>query len=165
MLFGKDIRHAPMTDLAPIIKEVVKSGRSVKIYPRGRSMLPMIKEGRDSVTLSKIPSDGIKKYDVILYMRNNGEYILHRVVNVGETYTCVGDARFVLERGIKEEQIIAVVTSFTKKGKDYTKNSVGYKIYYRLRHLSRPLRRVCFAALRRIKSFLKRHTRAGKVGK
>ena len=165
MLFGKDIRHAPMTELAPIIKEVVKSGRSVKIYPRGTSMLPMIKEGRDSVTLSKISSDGIKKYDLILSTRDNGEYILHRVVKAGETYTCVGDARFVLEHGINKEQIIAEVTAFTRKGKDYTKNSLGYKIYCRIWHFLRPLRRVYFAVLRRIKSFLKRHTRAGKVGK
>ena len=40
-------------------------------------MLPMLREGKDSVVLSKI-SEPLRKYDVVLYQRRNGQYVLIR---------------------------------------------------------------------------------------
>ena len=89
-------------------------------------MLPML----DSVELSKAPPK-LKKYDIPLYRRNNGQYVLHRIVDVGETYTCIGDAQFVKECGIRDEQIIAVVTSFNRDKRCYSVTSPVYRIYCR----------------------------------
>jgi len=38
-------------DMEPIIREVLDSGGEFELAPRGTSMLPLIKEGRDTVTL------------------------------------------------------------------------------------------------------------------
>ena len=42
-----------MEDLVPIIREVLETGSEFRLYPRGRSMLPTIVEGQDSVMLAK----------------------------------------------------------------------------------------------------------------
>ena len=57
-----------MDQLAPIIREQIASGKSVRISPKGVSMLPMIREGKDSVTLSPVP-EKLRKYDLPFYQR------------------------------------------------------------------------------------------------
>ncbi len=99
-------------------------------------MLPMLRQGIDSVELSKAPPK-LKKYDIPLYRRNNGQYVLHRIVDVGETYTCIGDAQFIKECGIRDDQIIAVVTSFNRGKRCYSVTSPVYRIYCRIWHYSR----------------------------
>ena len=124
--------------LMPLIRERIAAEQLVRIYPYGKSMLPMLCEGRDSVVLSKVQR--IKKYDIILYQRENGQYILHRVVKVGKTYTCIGDNQFATEPGLRHDQMIAVVTAFYRGEKKYTTKSLSYQIYCRLWCFSRPIR-------------------------
>lgn len=83
----------------------------------GNSMVPFLVGGRDTVYLSKLKGD-VKKGDVVLYRRDSGAYILHRVYKTDENkYTMVGDAQTQLERGIRKDQLIAVMTSALRKGK------------------------------------------------
>lgn len=104
-------------------------------------MSPMLRNGKDFVELSA-PPQKLKKYDLPLYQRDNGEYVMHRVVRTGKTYTCIGDNQFVLETGIRPDQIIAVVTAFTRKGKRYSVKNLSYRLYCRLWHFTRPLRKL-----------------------
>ena len=55
-------RKVDIQELAPLIKEVVDSGSQIRIYPSGKSMLPTIVDGRDSVMLTA-PTD-LKKMDI-----------------------------------------------------------------------------------------------------
>lgn len=132
-------RFVPFDELMPILSEQINAGCKVRFSPRGVSMLPMLRQGIDSVELSKAPPK-LKKYDIPLYRRNNGQYVLHRIVDVGETYTCIGDAQFVKECGIRDEQIIAVVTSFNRGKRCYSVTSPVYRIYCRIWHYSRFIR-------------------------
>lgn len=145
---GRISENATLDDLMPLIKERVDAGQSVRIYPYGISMLPMLREGIDSVVLSRV--ENLKKYDIILYQRTNGKYVLHRIVGVGETYTCIGDNQFVLEKGIEHEQVIAVCTSFTRGGKEHSVNEPFWRAYAVFWHYSRFPRRVLRAIKRRI---------------
>lgn len=115
-------------------------------------MLPMLRQGIDSVVLSPLP-EILKKYDLPLYRRDDGKYILHRIVKVGESYTCVGDNQFDLERGVRRDQMIAIVSGFYRGERYHSVSEPGYLIYCRLRHYSRPLRRVW----RRFKAWIKRN--------
>ncbi len=137
--------------MMPLIRERLGAGQSVRIYPRGTSMLPMLVEGRDSVVLSPLP-DKLKKYDLPLYQRMNGQFVLHRVVKVGKTYTCLGDNQFSLEEGLTHEQMIAVVSSFTRQGREYKVTDWSYRLYRCLWFRSRHIRRLWL----RGKSFAKR---------
>jgi hypothetical protein len=134
-------KRIDLDSLMPIIREQLEGGNSVTFSPRGVSMLPMLHQGRDTVTLSPIEGK-LKKYDLPLYKRDNGKYVLHRIVSVKDGITCVGDNQFAFERGLREDQMIAVVTSFNRNGKEISTNSTGYKLYCRFWHHTRLLRRI-----------------------
>lgn len=123
----------------PLIREKLDSGNSIRIFPRGTSMLPMLRQGIDSVVLSPLP-EKLNRFDLPLYQRTNGQYVLHRIVKCGQTYTCVGDNQFILEDGLQHGQMIAMVTCFYRGDRMIQTNSVGYRLYIRFWHLSRPVR-------------------------
>ena len=146
------IVHSHLDEMMPLIRECLAAGQSVKFSPRGVSMLPMIRQGRDSVSLSS-PPDKLRKYDIPLYQRKDGHYVLHRVVRVGKTYTCIGDNQFVFEKGIEHDQVIAVCTAITRDGKTTSIYSPGWRLYAAIWHYSRFPRRVVRAVWRRVKRF------------
>ena len=142
---------AQMAELIPLFRERLDAGQKVRFSPRGVSMLPMIRQGIDSVELSLLP-EKLKKYDLPLYQRDNGQYVLHRVVGVGENYTCIGDNQFALEQGVRHDQMIALVTAFYRGEHRFSCDCVSYRLYCFLWHRSRPLRhfyRRCIGWLRR----------------
>ena len=148
-------REFRLDDVMPLIKEKLASGHEVTFSPRGTSMLPFLKEGRDSITL-KAPPAKLKKYDIPLYQRKNGQYILHRVVRVGETYTCVGDNQFALEKGVEHSQIIGVCTTVQRNGKpNKSINSPLWRVYAVIWNYTRFPRHVFVAVLRRIKKIFR----------
>ena len=136
-----------MESLMPLIRESLEAGRSVRFSPSGVSMMPMLRQGKDSVVLSPV-SGRLKKYDLPLYQRDDGKYVLHRVVDASENYTCIGDNQFVPEQGIRQDQVIAVVSAFYRGDKLYGVNTIGYWLYCRIWHYSRPLRHFCRRCLR-----------------
>ena len=129
-----------MEELMPLIQESLSAGKSVRFSPKGTSMLPMLRQGIDCVVLSPI-SDKLKKYDLPLYQRENGKYVLHRIIRVGDTYTCIGDNQFQKEPGIRQDQLLALVTGFYRGENYHSVNEPAYRFYCRLWHHSRPLRR------------------------
>lgn len=131
-------RSTHLDEVMPLIREELQREKNVRIHPRGTSMLPMLREGVDSVVLSKIQEP--KKYDVILYQRRNGQYVLHRLVGVGEKYTFLGDNQFALEHGIDRDQMIAYVSSFYRGDREVSVKKASYKLYCRLWYGSRGIR-------------------------
>ena len=108
----------------------------------GVSMLPCIRPKRDMLHLAK-PRHHIKKYDVLLYKRKNGTYILHRVMEVkSDSYVLCGDNQWVLEHGITDEQVLGVLRGFYrgKKYIDCQKNHL-YHFYVKLWCFSLGIRR------------------------
>lgn len=119
----------PIEVLMPLMLEHLASGQSVAFSPQGESMLPMLRSGKDSVILSPAP-ERLKKYDVALYQRENGRYILHRVVKVeGDAYVMIGDHQLRFEGSVSHSQILAVVTAFYRNGKYHTVTEPGYRLY------------------------------------
>ena len=71
----------------------------------------------------------LKKSDIILYQRTNGDYVLHRIVNVKKGgFALCGDNQTAIEFPIYENQVIAVVSAIIRKGKIIEKNNITYKI-------------------------------------
>ena len=136
----------------PLIREALAAGKSVTFSPRGTSMLPMLCQGRDSVTLSPLP-EKLEKYDLVLYRRENGQYVLHRIVKTGQTFTCMGDNQFEEETGLRHDQMIGLVTAFYRGNRRITVTDPIYWIYCRIWQYSRPARHFW----RRGIGWLKRH--------
>ena len=106
----------------------------------GDSMAPLIRQDRDLVVIEK-PEGRLKKYDVALYKRDSGEYVLHRVVKVTDSgYVIRGDNRFSNEYGITDRHIIGVLTAVVRDGKEVSVTSPRYRAYVRLRCVSYPIR-------------------------
>lgn len=117
-----------IADYAAAIRELMDSGGEFTLYPRGTSMLPLIVQGRDSVTLVK--AEEFRAGDIAFYQRENGQYVLHRVIAAdGETYTVCGDNQLAPEYGVKPEQIIAKAAYITRKGSKITPRSLPYRLY------------------------------------
>lgn len=145
-------KNLRLKQLMPLIREQLSAGKTVRFSPRGVSMLPMLRQGRDKVVLSPV-TGRLKKYDLPLYQRDNGQYVLHRIVGVGETYTCIGDNQYEQEYGIRRDQIIAVATAFTREDRQIPVTDFAYQVYCRVWHWIRPVRRF----LGRLKRAMCRH--------
>ena len=98
----------------------------------GDSMMPLLREHRDLIIIER-PQGRLKKYDVPLYKRDSGQYVLHRILKVRETdYVICGDNRSSREYGITDRHIIGVLTGFVRDGKTYTVNDTKYRFYVHL---------------------------------
>ena len=149
-------KETQLSALLPIIQEKLDAGQNVTFSPRGVSMQPMLKQGRDRVTLSPVKGP-LKKYDLPLYRMDSGKFILHRIVAVGEHYICRGDNTYVDEIGIRQDQMIGVVSSFTRGNRSISVQSPLYRLYCRVWVAAYPLR--CF--VRRGMGFLRRRLKRG----
>jgi hypothetical protein len=118
-------------EIAPLIKDVVSSGRDVRLTVTGYSMYPLLRDKTDDVILGSF--EKISKYDVVLFERENGSYIFHRVIKVkGDVLTIAGDNETVKEYPVKTDRVIAVMKSFIRSGKEYPVSLLWYRLYARL---------------------------------
>lgn len=121
-----------METLAPIICEFLAEGKSVTVTARGNSMRPMLFDLRDRLTLSPCHLDKLNIGDVIFYRRDNGSYVVHRIVEKEDgNFTLMGDCQAYKERDIRPDQILARVTSFVRRGKKISCTDKGYLRYSR----------------------------------
>lgn len=122
----------------------------------GTSMYPLLKEKSDSVHLIKI-NRKLKKNDVILYKRNNGQYVLHRLVKIKNgNYVFCGDNQCQKEYGIKDQNIIAIMEGYYKKEKYCSINSFKYKIYILTVKVKRPFKWIIFFVKKVLKTIIGR---------
>ena len=70
----------------------IRSGRSVRIPVAGRSMEPFLKEGKDSIVLSALPTRyRFRKGDLLLF-EYGGQFIVHRLHRINsQTLYMKGD--------------------------------------------------------------------------
>ena len=73
------MQEIKLEEIEPTIRKIFAAGGDFTFYPKGTSMHPFVEQGRDKITLAPI-SDQVRKYEVILYKRKNGAFVLHRVV-------------------------------------------------------------------------------------
>ncbi|MCR4794057.1 MULTISPECIES: S24/S26 family peptidase [Ruminococcus] len=112
-------------------EQLEKNGKLIYTN-KGDSMMPLIKQDRDLVVIEPV-SGRLKKYDVPLYKRDSGQYVLHRILKVrDEDYVICGDNRCVKEYGITDRHIIGVLTGIVRKGKDVSVKSLKYRLYVHL---------------------------------
>lgn len=116
-----------MGKIESTIREIVGAGGVVRLTVTGQSMLPTLVEKRDSVLLTK--PDKVKKGDIVLYQRSNGDYVLHRIVKKKkDTFCLCGDNQTMIEYPIYPEQIFGVVSGIIRKGKTISTNNIRYRI-------------------------------------
>lgn len=136
--------------------EINRSGKL--IYTNvGDSMKPLIRQGKDLLIIEK--ADGrLKKYDVPLYRRDSGQYVLHRILKVRENdYIICGDNRWQKEYGITDRHIIGVLTAVVRNGNHaISVSSFRYMIYVHIWCDLFPLRALALRGYYYLKKRLKK---------
>ena len=114
----------------------------------GDSMRPLIRQDRDILIIEK-PQGRLKKYDVPLYRRDNGQYVLHRVLKVRPNdYVICGDNRYTKEYGITDRHIIGILTAVVRDGKEISVTDWKYRLYVHVWCDLFPIRAVTLKAKR-----------------
>lgn len=147
--------RVPMEQLVDILRLQLDTVGRAELGVTGSSMHPMLRNRRDRVVLVYGTP---KNKDVILYRRDSGAYILHRIVRVRDgLLICSGDNQWQTEQ-VRPNQVLAVVDSWYHKGRLKTGKSPGYRFYVwlwtGLLPVRRPIlavRRLCGRLLRKLK--------------
>ena len=95
----------------------------------GVSMLPLLHEGRDLFTVRRKGPERCRRGDVVLYRRGK-DYVLHRVVEVRpDDYVILGDNCVAKEYGVRDADIIGVMSGYVRGGKEHSVMDGGYRVY------------------------------------
>lgn len=141
--------------MAPLIVEALDNNGTVSFVSAGRSMLPIIRDRKDTVTLIK-PKKAIKPGDVVFYKRDNGQYVLHRVMFINSgNYVMRGDNQWDNEYNVRNDQIIAVLKSFERNGKLHNVTDRDYQMYIKLLPLIRFVRKTYYGFKSQVYKFVK----------
>jgi hypothetical protein len=125
-----------INEILPLVEEQVKVGGYFYLIPKGVSMLPTIKGDVDTVTLEA--PDSLKSGDIVLYKRENGQVVLHRIVKIiGDELTLCGDAQMDFELGIKADDVVARVREIKKGERIIERGSFAFFGLYLLSRISR----------------------------
>lgn len=110
------------------------------LFPiQGKSMLPLFRQKKDCVIISKENLSNVKKYDIVLY-KGPSSFILHRVLRIkNDTLIIRGDNTFRLEY-VNINDIEGRVTSFYRGNKIKDINSLSLRIYIVLWNIIFPIR-------------------------
>ena len=118
----------PMESLYEVILLQLQNGGKSTLVVTGVSMKPMLIEHRDSVLLTPV-TEKPKPGDIFLYRRESGTFVLHRLVGImPDGYLFCGDNQCVREK-VTQDQLLAIVTGFIRKGKQYSLKNPLYRLY------------------------------------
>lgn len=132
-------------EIAETLEKTINDGGCVSLFVTGNSMNPFLKDGRDTVLLEKPAEKDFVRGRIILFRRESGALILHRIRKVlpDNKLLMNGDAQYWCET-VDKSQAIAVVRKIFRDGKEIPcgKNTLW--------HILKPLRPFIFRVQRKI---------------
>jgi len=150
------VKNVNMEDLSPLIEELINGGTDIVLTVTGNSMYPLLRNKKDRVLLTRV-SGRLKKYDIPLYMREGGQYVLHRIIKVKkDCYYLNGDNQTFVEKPIYHHQIKAVVREIQRGGRVMSVRHPLYLLYSRVWVWFFASRKLMMKFARRILRFLRR---------
>ena len=131
------------------IDRLIKEGSQVSFTPKGISMHPFIRGGKDTVLLDK--PGKIQKGDIALARVSPSTYVLHRVIDTsGNIVTLMGDGNSSGIEKCGHEDVIAVAVEIRKDGKTIDCRSKSHQRKAAVWKMLKPVRRYLLAIYRRI---------------
>ncbi len=120
---------------------------------KGVSMMPLLRQERDLFVIER-NTRRLRRFDVALFRRGK-QYVLHRVVKVlPESYIIRGD-NCIENEPVREEQVLGVMTSFVRDGKETAVTAPAYRVYVVIIYVLYPLRVVAVKAKRGLRKILR----------
>lgn len=116
----------------------------------GTSMWPLLKEGQSMVQLIPISKKILQKGDIVLYRREDGTLVLHRMIKRcgKDNFLMCGDHQWKQVELIQEKQILGVAQGFYRKGQYIDDKTRWYRVYKMIWNRNLTLRRCVLAFLR-----------------
>jgi len=97
------------------VKAFVAEGKSVTIKPKGNSMLPFIRSGRDSVVVSPVTKE-LEVGDIVL-AKIGDRYIMHRIFEIsGDALTLMGDGNPYGKENCQKSDLIGIISGIQREG-------------------------------------------------
>lgn len=159
--YQKPVKRADADNMMPLVLSQLSEGKSVKLTVTGYSMYPLVSSRRDAVLLA--PAEKVRVGDVPLFQRENGSFILHRLVSKKKgAFAAMGDYETKKEYPVYPEQIAAVAIGFYRKGRFISVKNPLYRIYAFLWRWLLPVRPFLLKTLARLADIKGRHDKEKK---
>ena len=139
------------------IEPLLKAGACIQIYPQGYSMYPFIDPRRDEVVLAGIEEgSALRRGDVVLYPRENGMLVLHRIYKIGQDgLYLLGDHQTAIEGPVRREQVKGKMTGMVRDGRYMDVGNPGYRMLSVVWLWLRPARRVIMVPAARLRRMVR----------
>jgi signal peptidase I len=116
-----------------LMKRAIHANGSIEIAAQGSSMFPFIREG-NICRFRLAEKKSFSKGDIILFRSDNGHLIAHRLLSVIHRdeeclYSCRGDTNVGYDKLIRFEQVLGVLYSIRKEGKDILMSDLFVSIW------------------------------------
>lgn len=123
------------------IEQLLKDGSAIQLKPQGYSMYPLFHPGRDEAIIEAYPIDQLRRGDVILYRRDQGILVLHRICRItSDDFYLVGDNQTEIEGPLRPDQIRGKMTGVVRGGKSFSVSHPLYRVLSSLWLFLRPIR-------------------------
>jgi len=136
--------------LIPEVARLVAEGHSVSIMAKGNSMLPFIRDGKDTIVLVK--PEGYKLGDLLLCEVAPEKYVLHRLIGAGDgRLILMGDGNLKGTEECPPEKVMAKASHIIRGNcRRIDLESKGFRILSGIWKLLKPFRRIILGLRRRI---------------
>ncbi len=148
------------------IAEELKRGNTITYFTIGVSMRPLLIERKTHVYIEPLKIDDDENLserppadnDIILYVRKNGTYVLHRLIKQDERYYYMrGDNTFGLEPILKEQAIGRVKRIFRKGRYIEVESNKWYNFYVWMWRINYPIRLLLFKGKSVLRKIVYKH--------
>lgn len=95
----------------------------------GVSMKPMLRNRRDRIVLLPIGDKALKKWDLPIYRRPDGKYILHRVIGVKDDHYVIRGDNTYRKEYVPREWVLGYMSEFYRGKRHISADSKGYRFY------------------------------------
>ena len=136
------------------IEPLLKAGACIQIYPQGYSMYPFIDPRRDEAGIEE--GSALRRGDVVLYRRENGMLVLHRIYKIGQDgLYLLGDHQTAIEGPVRREQVKGKMTGMVRDGRYMDVGNPGYRMLSVVWLWLRPARRVIMVPAARLRRMVR----------
>ena len=151
-----EMKRIKSSNLFPLISEILDNGQSTKISVSGNSMYPFLRDGIDSVELTKGNFEQLSRGDIVMIQRSDGSYVMHRILKKNKDhFYMIGDAQQWIEGPLYPNQLVARVTAIWRKEKRISCSSCCLRFLAGLWLYLRPFRYFFIWEYRKLRKLLR----------
>lgn len=123
-------RKVRLSEACKVFGEQLKQGKCIAFTIKGSSMYPLFMHDKTEVLLVGTDKRPVRVNEIVLYARENGSAVLHRIVEKRKDgYVTLGDNGYRKEYPVLPSQIIGVVESFKIGRVCVHCSGIPYKIF------------------------------------